>query len=170
MDLNHLLFEFDPRSMLMPDVAVLEMFLRGTLIYLGIFVILRIFRRPTGQLSVADVLLITIIADAAQNAMAGGYESVGSGLVLIGTIVFWDRLIDDLAHRYPAFARIAEPPPVALVREGKTDQAALDKHKISDQDLQSHLRQHGIESAADARLCVLESDGKISVIRRGGDC
>ncbi|WP_374679722.1 hypothetical protein [Hydrocarboniphaga effusa] len=92
-------------SLLTPDSSVAEMVVRGTLTYLFLFVLLRVFRRPTGQLGIADVLLITILADAAQNAMGGTYNSVTSGFVLIGTIVFWDRLIDYLAYRYRWFSR-----------------------------------------------------------------
>ena len=157
-------FDVQWREMLVPDVAVLEMFVRGTLIYLGIFVIFRVFRRPTGQLGMADVLLITIIADAAQNAMAGEYHSIASGFVLIGTIVFWDRVIDHLAYRSPLFSRFAQPPPVVLIQDGVVRQGQLRKHKISEEALLSHLREHGVEKPARARLCLLEGDGKISVL------
>jgi uncharacterized membrane protein YcaP (DUF421 family) len=160
------LFHVDVQKMFSLDVSVLEMFGRGTLTYLGIFVILRMFRRPTGQLSVADVLLITIIADAAQNSMAGEYASVSSGFVLIGTIVFWDRLIDHLSYRYAWFAKVATPRPVPLIRDGVPIRPALEAQEISDDDLLSHLRQHGVELPDQARLCMLESDGKISVLKK----
>lgn len=167
--MEDLVFGVQWRELLVPDVALLEMFVRGTLLYLGIFVILRAFRRPTGQLSVADVLLITIIADASQNAMAGEYHSITSGFVLIGTIVFWDRLIDHLSYHHPWFARAAEPAPVVLIENGAMNRANLRKHKITTADLLSHLRQHGLEDPADAKLCQLESDGKISVVSRKSD-
>src|SRR5688572_6639835 len=141
------------QQLMIPDTALLEMFVRGTFIYLGIFVILRVFRRPTGQLSVADVLLITIIADASQNAMAGGYESVTSGFMLIATIVFWDQLIDRLSFRYGWFAQLAEPRPVTLIREGKIERGSLEDQKITEDELLGHLRQHGIERPGEARLC-----------------
>lgn len=96
---------------MIPDSSVAEMVLRGTLTYWFLFLILRLFRRPTGQLGIADVLLITILADASQNAMGGSYESISSGFVLIATIVFWDRPIDHLAYRYRWFTPVAEPPP-----------------------------------------------------------
>lgn len=169
MNFHDALLRVDVMKMLVPDVALLEMVVRGSLVYLGIFVVLRVFRRPTGQLGIADVLLITIIADAAQNAMAGGYESTTSGLVLICTIVFWDRLIDHLAYRYEWFGRLAEPPPAPLVRDGVPIRAALEKHKISENDLLSHLREHGVEDPRQVRLCILETDGKISVLRAGSD-
>ena len=156
----------DWQALMIPDSSVAEMVLRGSLTYWLLFLILRVFRRPTGQLSIADVLLITILADASQNAMGGSYVSISSGFVLIATIVFWDRMIDHLAYRYNWFTPIAEPQPVVLIRNGQVRWDALRKHKISDEDLLSHLREQGAESPADVRLCLLESDGRISVLKQ----
>jgi uncharacterized membrane protein YcaP (DUF421 family) len=160
---EHIL-QIDWQQLLIPDSSILEMVARGTATYLGLFAILRIFRRPTGQLGIADLLLITVLADAAQNSMGGSYESVSSGFALIATIVFWDRLIDHLSYRYAWFTPIAEPPPAILIKQGKVNRAALRKHKITDEDLLTHLRQGGADSADQVRLCLLESDGRISVL------
>ena len=40
----------------------------------------------------ADILLIVLIADAAQNGMAGEYKSVSEAMVLVGTIAAWNYL------------------------------------------------------------------------------
>ncbi len=45
----------------------------------------------TGALSLGDLLVVTLIADAAQNAMASEYKSITEGAVVpISTIVGWD--------------------------------------------------------------------------------
>lgn len=160
------LVSMDLRQLFMPDVSLLEIMLRGTLIYLGLFVLLRLTRRPTGQLGIADVLLITLLADASQNAMGGSYESITSGAVLILTIVAWDQLIDHLSYRWPAFARLTEPPPVLLVKNGQMLPGNMRRHQISEQELASHLRQHGIDRIAEVGRCRLENDGSISVLQR----
>jgi hypothetical protein len=43
-----------------------------------------------GAVGVADILVLVIVADAAQNAMSGEYKSVTDGAILVGTIVAWD--------------------------------------------------------------------------------
>jgi hypothetical protein len=40
------------------------------------------------------VLVVVLIADAAQNAMASEYKSITEGLILVTTIVFWDYFLD----------------------------------------------------------------------------
>jgi uncharacterized membrane protein YcaP (DUF421 family) len=152
-------------ELFVPDSSIAEMMLRGTVTYLGLFVILRLLRRPAGQLGMADILLITVLADAAQNAMGGSYESISSGFALIGTIVFWDRLIDSLAYRYPRFARLVEPPPAVLIENGMLRRAAMKKHRISNEELLAHLRLHGVDDPLQVKRCLLEGDGNISVLK-----
>jgi uncharacterized membrane protein YcaP (DUF421 family) len=56
--------------------------------YLFLFLLFRfVMRRDVGAIGIADVLLIVIIADASQNAIAGGYDSVTEGLVVVATLV-----------------------------------------------------------------------------------
>lgn len=40
-------------------------------------------------MSVTDLLVVVLIADAAHNAMAGDYRSLLDGILLVSTIVFW---------------------------------------------------------------------------------
>lgn len=86
-----MLSQIDWKSIFVPDVSVLEIFLRGSMMYLAIFFLLRIvLKRQAGTLGMTDLLLITLLADASQNAMAGEYKSVPDGMVLVGTIIFWN--------------------------------------------------------------------------------
>ena len=81
------------------SVAPLEIFIRGTIVYWFIFVLLRLAgRRDVGSLGVADMLVLVLIADAAQNAMAGEYKSILDGMVLISTILGWTVLVDRVSY------------------------------------------------------------------------
>jgi len=78
----------DWHSLFFPETAVLEIFLRGSIMYLVLFTLLRIvLKRQTGALGMSDLLLITLLADASQNALAGDYNSVPDGIILVGTII-----------------------------------------------------------------------------------
>ena len=93
-------------------VSVLELVVRGTVLYWFLFLLFRfVLRRDVGQLGVADVLLLVLIADASQNAMAGGYETITEGLILVSTIAGWNWLLDWLAYHSQdrgAFHRAAD--------------------------------------------------------------
>ena len=70
------LFAIDWKHIFEPTVPPLELVLRGTLMYLGIFAVLRfLLRREAASMSLTDLLMLVMIADAAQNAMADRYDS-----------------------------------------------------------------------------------------------
>ncbi|HEU5328903.1 MAG: DUF421 domain-containing protein, partial [Thermomicrobiales bacterium] len=64
------------------DTPVLEIFIRITIVYLFLVLLLRItLKRQTGGMSMRDLLVLVLIADAVQNGMAGQYTSVSDALV-----------------------------------------------------------------------------------------
>jgi uncharacterized membrane protein YcaP (DUF421 family) len=83
------LLQIDWESIFMPSLHIGEIILRGTIVYLFLFVLLRILRRGAGAIGISDLLVVVLIADAAQNAMASEYKSITEGLILVTTIVFW---------------------------------------------------------------------------------
>ena len=97
--------------------------------------------------------------------MSGEYKSVSEALVLVGTIAFWNYVIDWLSFRYPWFARFAAPRVVPLVRHGHLLAANLSREMVTVEELTSQLRQNGIERLEDVRHAFLEADGHLSVIK-----
>ncbi|HET9538987.1 MAG TPA: hypothetical protein VFQ46_00155 [Candidatus Limnocylindria bacterium] len=68
----------DVAELLGPDLSVPETLLRGTIMYFVIFGLLRVvLRGRTGGTTMSDLLVLVLIADAAQNAMADDYTSTG---------------------------------------------------------------------------------------------
>ncbi len=150
--------------MFVPTESVLEVIIRGTIMYLGMFVLLRIFRRQAGSVGIADLLVIVVIADAAQNGMAGESKSITEALLLIFTIVIWDWLFDLLGFKSKFWARILEPDPLLLIRNGRIIKKNLEQEMISEEELTSQLRQQGIEDLSIVRKAYLESNGHFSVL------
>lgn len=151
------------------SMSPLEIMIRGTLTYWFIFVLLRIAgRRDVGSLGIADLLVVVLIADAAQNAMAGEYKAVPDGMVLIATIVFWSVVIDRVAYAWPATRPFLQPPKLCLIKDGQLQKRAMRRESMTLEDLQSELRQKGVEDLAEVRRAYLEADGSVSVIKKKG--
>src|SRR3546814_10815376 len=100
---------------------------------------MRLLRRETGQFNIADLLVIVIIADAAQNGMAGTYESITEGLVLIGTIMFWNYGLDWLGFHFESVRKIVQPSPVTLIRTGRIDWRQMRRELITETELMGRL-------------------------------
>jgi uncharacterized membrane protein YcaP (DUF421 family) len=146
-----------------------EMVIRGTVIYWFIFLLFRfVLRRDIGAIGIADLMLVVLIADAASNGMSGGYDSITDGCVLVATIAGWNYLLDWMSFHFPTIRRLVEPPPLALIRDGKLQRKAMRQELISSSELETKLREHGIEKLDDIKVAYLEDDGEISVLRRDG--
>jgi uncharacterized membrane protein YcaP (DUF421 family) len=150
-------------------VSPLELFIRGTLTYFFLFLLFRfVVRRDTGTLGPSDLLVLVIIADASQNAMAGDYHSVPDGFVLILTIIGWNYALNFLSFRYPLVQRFVLPQPLCIVKDGVKQDAVLRRELISDEELGEMLREHEVEDIAEVRRAYLEPDGQVTVVRWRG--
>src|SRR5262245_22387404 len=107
----------DWNTLFVPSGSLAEIVLRGSFLYLALVLIFRIvLKRQMGVLGVADLLVIVIVADAAQNAIAGQYRSITEGALLVLVIALWDLAIDWLSFRVPAVARFIHGAPLPLIR------------------------------------------------------
>ena len=129
MPTNH---PIDWQQMFVPTGSLIELVLRASLMYLLILAGFRMFRRDAGSLSVSDLLVVVLIADAAQNGMAGEYKSITGGIVLCGTVILGSQLLDWLAARFPVLRHWIEPPAVEVVRDGHALRRNLRQEMISE--------------------------------------
>lgn len=154
-------------SIFAPAIGLAEIFVRGSLMYLGLFMILRFMaRRQAGHFGPADLLVIVLIADAAQNGLGKDYSSVTEGLALVLTIVAWEYFLDWVAWRFPATRSYLTPPSLTLIRDGKIIPQNLRKEMITEDELKSQLRQQSAENFRDIKLATLEGHGRLSVLKR----
>jgi uncharacterized membrane protein YcaP (DUF421 family) len=157
-------WDIDWQTLFVPSGSLLEIVIRGSTIYLFLFVLMRVLRRESGQFNIADLLVIVIIADAAQNGMAGTYESITEGVVLIGTIMFWNYGLDWLSFHYEPVRRFVQPRPATLIRDGRLNWRAMRRELITENELMGRLHQDGLQNVEDVYRCFVEADGKLSVI------
>lgn len=151
-------------------LPIAEILLRGSCIYWALFLLFRfVLRRDVGAVGIADILLLVIVADAAQNAMAGEYKSITEGVLLVATIAGWNLLLDWLSYHYRGIDRLVKPRAMPLIRHGRVLRQNLGRELMTVEDLMSKLRQHGISSLHQVKHAYMESDGEISVIKQGAD-
>jgi uncharacterized membrane protein YcaP (DUF421 family) len=149
----------------LPSTPLLEIIMRGSIMYLTLFSMLRlVLKRVAGTIGMADLLMVVLIADAAQNALSADYRSITDGVILVITIVFWNYALDWIGFRFPRFQRFFHPPPLPLVRDGQLLRRNMRQELITIDELMSQLRQQGIEDLAQVKSAAIEGDGRISVV------
>jgi uncharacterized membrane protein YcaP (DUF421 family) len=160
------LFLIDWAELVVPTHSIAEIVLRGTVMYLALLLILRfIMVRQTSTIGIADILVIVVIADAAQNGFAKEYKSVTEGVVLVLTIVFWNMFLNWISYRFKIFESLLSPSPLALIKNGRMNRRNMRQEFITEEELMSQLRQQGIPELAEVKEACLEANGELSIIK-----
>jgi uncharacterized membrane protein YcaP (DUF421 family) len=148
-------------------VSPWELVIRGSAMYVFLFLLFRVVvRRRVGAIGMADILILVIVADAAQNGMSGEYRSVTEAFILVGTLIGWNMLIDWLTFRIPKLQAILEPPPLLLIDNGRVLWKHLRHEFVSETELQSKLREHGVKDPGEVEKAYMEPDGQVTVLKR----
>jgi uncharacterized membrane protein YcaP (DUF421 family) len=142
-----------------------EIILRTAVVYVVVLVLLRVAgKRELGQMSPVDLVVILVIANAVQNAMTGGDNSLIGGIIAATTLVAINTAFAKVAHRVPYLEHLFESEPTTLVKDGKPIQRNLDRENVELDELMMAAREHGIDDIAKVDSAYLERDGSISII------
>jgi len=161
-----LLWKVDWVTLLEPKRSLLELMIRGTVMYGVVFVLLRLdLRRQVGGIAMPDILVIVLIAEIAGNGISAGYESVVEGTVLIGTVLFWSFLFEWLQFRFPRIERLLRDRQLKLIENGHLLHRNMRAEFVTHEELMSQLRLNGIDNYIEVKAAYMEANGKISVIR-----
>jgi len=150
-----------------PGAHVLgEIALRTAVIYAVVLAGVRLSgKREVGQMTPFDLTLLLLISNAVQNAMTGSDTSLLGGVVAASTLLVLNYLVAELSGGNRRFRKFVQGQPSLLVHDGEVITAHMAKEHVSMDELQRALREHGIASAKDVALAVLEVDGSISCLK-----
>jgi len=138
---------------------------KTTVIYMFLVVGLRLLgKRELGQMTIYDFVLVVVLANSVQNAMVGDDTTLAGGLVAALTLLVLNRLLTFLLTRFPSLEHHLVGDPVLLVNNGHLLVDQLRREGVTREQVMAALREHGIDDLKDARMCVLEVDGTISVV------
>ena len=146
-----------------------DIVLRTAVVYLVILLGLRLAgKREIGQMTVFDLVVLLLIANAVQNAMVGPDTSLSGGVLAAVVLLVLNALVARLRLRWPALRRVVEGSPTVLVLRGEVITDHLRREGLDQDTLEAALREHGVGDLTDVEMAVLEIDGSISVVPVGG--
>ena len=164
--MGDLVWSIDWHGIFTPKNSLMELVVRGTIMYFILFGLLRfVLKRQAGGIGTTDVLVIVLLAEVAGNGFAAEYKSVVEGTVLVVTVLFWSDILEWAAHRFPAVERILHAPALVLIENGKMLRKNMKVELVTKEELMAQLREKGIEDCAQVKRAFMEADGTISVIK-----
>ena len=154
--------------MLRLGVPALQIVLRTAAIYLVILLGLRAAgKREIGQMTVFDLVVLLLIANAVQNAMVGPDVSLTGGILAAIVLLVLNAIVAQMRLRWPWLRKLVEGSPTVLVLHGEIISKNLHREGIDQVALEAALREHGVGDVKDVEMAVMEVDGSISVISTG---
>lgn len=149
-----------------PDLAgSLIIAAKTLLIYIALILGLRLLgKREMGQMNLYDLVLIVVLGNAVQNAMMNNDNSLVGGLIAATTLLILNKVFNLVSRRSRRIEKWMVGHPVLIVTEGKMIPIAMEREGITKEQVQQALREHGLCRPEEARMCVLEVDGSISVV------
>ena len=150
--------------MFMPSVAVSELMLRAVLIYVFVFILLRLLgKKHVGEMGPFDLVILLILSESVQNALVADDKSVTGGLIVASTLFGISQLVGFISWKSKKAERFIEGTPRLLVRNGHVYTEALAQEQLSHSELLEALRREGCTSLSKVRYAMLENDGAITI-------
>ena len=156
--------------MWIPQESVLDLFIRGIVVYLGLFVLLRfIGKKHIGELSPFDLVVLLVISETVDGSLIGDDHSLTGGLISAATLVVVVQLVGYFTWRFKAVEKFVDGLPRILVRHGHVCDDTLNREQVTRSELLESLRREGHSSLTNVRFAVLETDGSITIASRARD-
>src|SRR5258705_1474991 len=119
-------------TFLAPEQPILQLIFRAAAVYVFLVVALRLAgRRELAQMTTFDLVLLLVLANAVQNSINAGDNSLGGGLISAATLLAVNFAVGEATYRWRWFERLVQGRPRPLVRNGKIILANMKKERIT---------------------------------------
>jgi uncharacterized membrane protein YcaP (DUF421 family) len=141
-----------------------EKIVRPILVYAFLVVALRLAgKRELAQLTTLDFIVLLAVANAVQNGIIGNDNSVTGALVGATVLFLMNGALALVLYRFLWLRRIVAGRATVLIEDGKLDERALRRERLSADDLLAAVQEEGASSFGDVSCASLEPNGKILV-------
>ena len=143
--------------------------IRAILLYIVIILAVRIMgKRQISELQTTELVVTLLISDIAAIPMQNTAQPLASGLIPIVVLVSCELIISVIMLKSAKFRRFVCGKPIVVINNGKIDQKQLRRLRMSTEDLSEQLRQMNIFRLTDVAYAIVETNGKMSVLKKSG--
>jgi uncharacterized membrane protein YcaP (DUF421 family) len=147
----------------------MDIVIRAAVAFLFILLLTRIVgRRELNTLEPFDLILLVTIGDLVQQGVTQNDFSVTGLILAVGTIGVLTVLFSYLPWRFQVLRPILEGEPVILIQDGNVIEKNLKRNRLTQEEVAAEGRSQQIASFDEVRWAVLETNGKISFIKKSG--
>ncbi|MBA4537167.1 DUF421 domain-containing protein [Bacillus aquiflavi] len=145
----------------------LTIILRTFLLYILIFVIFRLMgKREIGELSILDLVVFMMIAEMAAIAIEDRQSTIFYTIVPMVFLMLIQMTLAYFSLKSQRFRLLMDGKPTVIINKGKIDEKAMRSQRYNFDDLLLQLREKDIRNIADVEFAILETSGRLSVIKK----
>jgi len=149
------------------DLSVGEKILRPILVYGFLLIALRVGgKRELGQLNTMDFIVLLAVANAVQNGIIGNDNTVTGAVIGATTLFVVNGIAAIITLRSRRMRRLLIGTSRVIVADGVVDEKALQREKLTLDDLREPLANVGVNSVADVELMTLQPNGHFATTLR----
>ena len=142
-------------------------FIRTVLLYSVIILAVRVMgKRQISELQTSELVVTLIISDIASVPMQDSGQPLVSGLIPIAALVMCEILISGMMLKSSKFRKLICGRPIIVINDGKVQQSEMRRLRMTTEDLVEQLRQKNVFSIQDVAYAIVETNGKLSVIKK----
>ncbi len=142
---------------------------RTLILYFLIVLIFRIMgKREIGELSILDLVVFIMLAEIAVMAIEKPKDPLAHSLIPMVVMVVLQLLFAMISLRSKSFREMIDGKPAVIIHNGKIDEVVMKKQRYNFDDLLLQLREKDVFNVADVEFAILETSGKLSVLKKQG--
>ena len=146
---------------------MLVVFFKSVIIFFVIFLVIRLMgKREIGELQPFELVITLIIAEVACIPMNDPYIPLYTGIVPIVTLAFLEILFSAISKKSLFIRKCVSGTSIMIIDKKGINYKNLSKLNMNINDLIGSLRNNGVCDVLDVAYAVVETSGKISVIKK----
>jgi uncharacterized membrane protein YcaP (DUF421 family) len=148
----------------------MDIVLRTIAVFLVLLVLTRVIgRRELSSLQPFDLILLIILGDAVQQGLTQDDYSLTGAFLVIFTFAILQVFVSWVGYRFPWARPVLEGEPIIVVDDGKVTERNLRRERLTEAEIAEEARSNGIAHLSQIKWAVLETNGKISFIKKSPD-
>lgn len=137
--------------------------LRTIILYFLLMLAMRIMgKRQIGELQPSEFIVALLLSDLAAVPMQENDLPLLNGVLPILILVALELIISGILLKLPAIGRIISGSPIPIIKDGQIDLRAMNKLRITVDDLAESLRQKDIFELDSVQYAIAETNGTIT--------
>ncbi len=141
--------------------------IRTILLYIMILVAVRMMgKRQISEMQTSELVVTLLMSNIASIPMQDTDQSMLSGVMPILVLLVCEIFVSYLMLKRAFIRKAICGKPVIVINDGVLDQNAMKELRISTEELYEQLRQKDVFRIEDVSYAILETNGKLSVLKK----